>query len=284
VLRAAAAAGTAHNADYIDIVGNANPEGGYIPDAIYQKPTKRYNYCQIFRTPLDLTRTQRRTKMRTGDLYTDMKTDALLYHGVEIESAIVWGYKSEVTGSNSQKERTTEGMIQFITNNESDNVVDYPSSTALTWLQGGEDWIDEKLEQFFRYGRDTKMAVAGSGALLGIMKLVKQAGNFELTAETASYGVSVMRWKTPFGEILLKRHPLFTEKTHRRNCILVFEPENLRYRYVDDTFFKADDSPKKAGRLGFDGTKEEFVTECGFEFHYPKTMGYMTGVGSNGTA
>jgi len=53
--------------DAFKIIGNMNPEGGEMPDAIALNPVKVYNYTQIFRTPLSITRTARKTKLRTGD-------------------------------------------------------------------------------------------------------------------------------------------------------------------------------------------------------------------------
>lgn len=264
---------------YIDIIGNVNPQGGTIPDALAYDPEMFTNYTQIFRTPLDITRTQRKTKMRIGDPYLEAKREALLYHGVEIEQSALFSEKTKLTGENGKPEYTTQGMIPFIRENAADNVSHFPSTTALTWLQAGEEWMDEMLEQLFRYGRDTKMAFCGSGALLGIMQLVKNNGQFQFTSETAAYGIKVNRWTTPFGEIMLKRHPLFTYKAHRRNSIVIFEPENVQFSYIDDTFFKKDDSEKLAGRFGYDGTKEEYLTEAGWEWHFPKTFMYLTGVG-----
>jgi len=283
ILRAESAASTMNAVNYIDIVGNSNPEGGTAVDSINYTPNKFYNYTQIFRTPLDISRTQRKTRMRTGDPYLEAKADSMLYHGIEIEMALINGWKTEIS-ENGSTERTTQGLIPFLRENEPGNILDYASSTSLTWRQGGEDWLDEKLEVLFRYGRETKMAVCGSGALLGIMKLVKMSGQFQLTPETGAYGVKVARWVTPFGELLLKRHPLFTFKSYRRQDMLIFEPENLRYMYIDDTHFKRDDEEAKAGKVGYDGTKEEFLTEAGFEIHFPETMMLLTSIGSNGTA
>lgn len=281
-LRTTSATGYLNACDYIDIIGSAHEEGANIPQAISYDPAKFNNYTQIFRTPLDITRTQRLTRMRTGDQYKEQKREALLYHGTELEMATIFGEKTEVTGDNGHKERTTQGMVSFINENISDNIVDHRDE-ALTWLQGGEAWLDEKLEQLFRFGRDRKLAVCGSGALLGIMKLVKQGGDFQLTATTGAYGVKVVRWVTPFGEIMLKRHPLFTYKSYQRNTMLLFEPENIQFSYISDTHFKADDGQNRAGYLGYDGTKEEYLTEAGYEFHFPETMMYMTGVGQDGT-
>ena len=49
--------------DTFKIIGNINPEGGEMPDAIALNPVKVYNYTQIFRTALSLTRTARKTKL-----------------------------------------------------------------------------------------------------------------------------------------------------------------------------------------------------------------------------
>ena len=280
-LRATCAASIIGSANYIDIVGSANPEGGTIPDAISYDPSKYTGYTQIFRTPLDITRTMRRTKMRTGDVYKEAKREALLYHGIELEMATLLGSPSEVTGSNGKPERTTGGIIDFISTNKSDNMLYFPDETA-KWKAIGEDWLDEKLEVLFRYGDTQKLAVCGSGAMLGITQLVKLSGQFSLTAATAAYGISVYRWITPFGEILLKTHPLYSFKPYLRNSITLFEPSNMKFNYIDDTHFKADTGEREAGQVAYDGTKEEFLTEGGYEFHFPETMMHLSGVGVDG--
>lgn len=278
-----AAIGT--NAAYIDIVGSASPEGSTIPDAIGYKSTKYTGYTEIFRTSLDITRTQRLTKMRLGDPYTMLKAEALFYHGIEMEMAALFHTATELDGDNGQKERTTWGIIPYTETYSSDNILTYPSSSTPAWLAGGEDWLDEAFEQLFRYGRDTKVAFCGSGALLGIQKLVKLNGNFSFTPETAAYGIKVVRWVTPFGEILLKRHPLMTFKSYLRNSVVIFEPENVRFRYMTDTTFQRDlsDVDKLAERAGYDGTKEGYLTEGGYEFNHPETFMILKGVGEDGT-
>ncbi len=267
---------------YIDIIGNANAEGANVPDAISYDPDKFSNYTQIFRTPLDITRTQMQTQMRIGDTLVEAQREILQYHGVEVEMAGLFGEKTEGTGSNGQKERTTQGAVSFLKENYSTNVVDYAADSALTWKQGGEDWLDEKLEQLFRFGSKEKLGYCGSLAILGIMKLVKQSGSFQLTTQTAKYGVKVMTWVTPFGEIHLKHHPLFTYRSYRRNNILLHEPGNVQFSYLNDTMYKKDPSLKEGGHNSYDGRKDEYLTEAGWEFHFPKTMMWMSNVGVDG--
>lgn len=86
--------------DTFKIIGNINPEGGEMPDAIALNPTKVYNYTQIFRTPLSITRTAQKTKLRTGDQYQKAKSEALEMHSWEMELAFLWGIRTENTGDN----------------------------------------------------------------------------------------------------------------------------------------------------------------------------------------
>ncbi len=272
------------DADYLDIIGSAHPEGGNIPEAVSYDQNKYANFTQIFRTPLDITRTQRLTRMRTGDAYANAKRQSGQYHSVEMEMASILGEKSEVTGANGKKERTTDGAIPFLRTNESDNIVDYAGSTSLSWLAGGEDWMDEKLEVLFRFGGSTRLGLCGSLALLGIQKLVKAAGQFTFSESTIAYGIKVMKWTTPFGEIMLKTHPLFTYREYLRKNILLLDPSLMRFRFMTDTMFKRDKGQGEAGYTAYDGTKEEWLTEGGWEWHHAETMMLMTSVGDDGTA
>jgi len=67
--------------------------------------------------------------------------------------------------------------------------------------------------------------------------------------------------------------------------MLLLEPQNLVYRYIDDTTFYGEGEAKQAapgtngGRV--DGTEEEYLTEAGLEFHHPSTMMFLNGVGQN---
>ena len=279
----AAAANILANADFIDVIGNANAEGAFIPDALTFDPVKFTNFTQIFRDPLDLTRTARFTRLRTGDAYQEAKREALEQHGLSLEMSAIASEKSNVVGSNGKQKRTTQGAISFVKEHASGNVSDYASGTTLSWKDGGEDFLDEQFELVFRFGRSVKMAFVGSKALLGIQQIVKNSGQFQLTSETLAYGIQVMKWVTPFGTILLMRHPLFTFRAYRLNSMLILEPENMTFSFITDTMFKRDNGQEEAGTVGFDGTKEEFLTEGGWEWHFHETMMYLTSIGKDGT-
>jgi len=271
------------------IIGNINAEGAAMPDAISYDPTKWYNYTQIFRTPLEMTRTAMKTRLRTGEQYKEAKRECLEMHSIEMEKAMLFGVPSERTGDNGKPERTTLGLIPAIKGGYNgvttgglvkDFSLDSDFS-ADTWLASGEEWLDAQLEQIFRFGSGDKLAFAGSGALLGINKLIKNGGNFDYTSETTSYGIKVTRWVTAFGVINLIRHPLFSYEVTTRNSLVVFEPKDLKFRFIDDTFYKEDPNMKKGGWTNRDGIKEEFLTEGGLEYHHPDGWGYLNGIGVN---
>jgi hypothetical protein len=272
--------------DYVLVVGNINPEGGSMPDAIAYDPTKYTNYTQIFRTPLSITRTARMTRLRTGDAYKKMKREALELNGLEMEKAFIWGIPTEGTGDNGKPERTTGGLIYNIVNNGG-VVSDFATQsdfTDTTWLDSGEEWLDYQLEQVFRYGSQEKLCFCGSGVLLQINKLIKEYGNYNFTSMTKSYGLKVTEWVTPFGVINLMTHPLFSYESTNRNTAVIFEPGDLLYRYITDTTFYPDPDKQNTGRGRIDGTDEEFLTEAGLEFHHPSKCAYLNGFGSdNGT-
>lgn len=283
--------GDLSDADTILVIGNVNPEGSSRPDALAYDPTLWYNYTQIFRTPLEITRTARKTHLRTGDAYKEAKRETLELHSIEMEKAFLFGQRYLGTGENGKPERATMGLIQAIKQGSDGGttnigvVNDYISDSSYesqTWLQGGEDWLDEQLEEMFRYGRNEKLAFCGSGALLGINRLAKSGGMIQLTPKTMEYGIKVLQWITPFGVINLKTHPLFSYEATNRNSMLVFEPQSLKYRYIDDTFFRKA-PPQNQSQVSIDGTVEEYLTECGLEFHHPNGWGWLNGLNSTNT-
>jgi hypothetical protein len=269
--------------DRILIIGNINPEGGVMPQAIAYDPTKHYNYTQIFRTPLSITRTARKTKLRTGDQYKEAKREALELHSIEIEKASIWGIRTEGTGSNGKPERTTAGLVRSIIDN-SGNVSNFVTSTDFsgkTWLEAGEDWLDAQLMEIFRYGGTDRLAFCGTNTILAINKLVKEYGNYTLTSGTTEYGIKVKTWMTPFGDINLKVHPLFSYESTDRANMVIFDPKDLVYRYIDDTTFYKEGEQQNTGRGRIDGTDEEFLTEAGLEFHHYQKCGFLTGFGTD---
>ncbi len=276
--------------DNFKIIGNINPEGGEMPDAIALNPTKVYNYTQIFRTPLSLTRTALKTKLRTNEQYQKAKSEALEMHSWEMELAYLWGIRTENIGDNGKPERTTMGVINFIRQYAAANCDDYTLNATYagqTWAAGGETWLKNILEQIFRFGAGEKLCLCGSGFLLGIDALAMTGGQITLQPAQKVYGMQIREWITPFGSIMMKTHPLFSYDATTRNMGIILEPKELTNKFIDDTTFYGESNSKTHaegyGQRRVDGINEEFLTESGLEFGLPQKCGILNGVGLNNT-
>src|SRR5690606_9085689 len=102
------------NCDTLLVIGSINPEAGERPQPLGYDPVEWSNNTQIFRNSLEISRTARLTRLRTGDAYKELKRETLEYHMIEMEKAFLWGVKTSNTGANGKPERTTMGLIPAI--------------------------------------------------------------------------------------------------------------------------------------------------------------------------
>lgn len=273
--------------NYVLIVGDANAEGSEMPDGIGYDPDEFDGLTQIFRTPLSITRTARKTRYRTGNKYEEEKREALLYHGIGMEQALIHGVQYSTTGINGKPKRFAGGAIEFIKTNANENVSDFsldPDFDATTWLNGGSDWIDKQLEKIFRFGAREKLALVGSTTIRAINQLAKFDGNIQLQTAQEDFGLQVTKWLTPYGMLNLMLHPLFSHEPTDRRSMLILEPKNITPRILDDTMFIEDPQDRKNRNHSKDATEEEYLTEMGWEFHEPMSMGYLNGFGLDNPA
>ena len=273
--------------DNFKIIGNINPEGGEMPDAIALNPVQVYNYTQILRTPLSMTRTALKTRLRTPNQYQRAKAEALEMHSWEMELAFLWGIMTQNIGDNGKPERTTMGVIPFIRQYAAANCDDYTLNAIYagqTWAAGGETWFKNMLELIFRYGASEKLCLCGSGFLLGLDALAMASGQVNIQPGQKTYGMQIMSWLTPFGTIHFKTHPLFSFDQTTRHMGVILEPKEMKYRYIDDTSFFGENNGGKTHPAGYgqrriDGLNEEWLTECGLEFGLPQKCAVLNGVG-----
>jgi len=267
----------------VDVTGSAHAEGAEMPDSVGYDPEEFENFTQIWRTPLSITRTARRTRLRTGDAYQERKRETLELHAIEMEKSSLWGVKTSKIGPNGKPKRTTQGVIPYIKEHAPENADSFLANSNYTgtWEDEGWDWMNTQLERLFRYGQTEKLGLCGNMALLGLQELAKVTADININPMTVAFGMRVIEWVTPFGTLFLRPHPLFNRRPMMRNNIVVLEPENMRFRFVDDTFFVDDPEDTRNRNNSRDATEEEYITEGGYEFHHPKTFGFLADVGKD---
>lgn len=271
------------------ITGNINAEGGLRPSPVNYRTQTFQNFCQIFRTPLEITGSMLEIALRNENSYQRQKKNKFRLNMLEIEKAFLWGIQSTKKGD-GKTERTTQGLVSFIRENAATNVASFNTDSSVagkSWKEEGPDWLDDQLRNIYKYTpgdlpngkRRRKIAFCGAGALLGIQRAIKAGAHYNITADTSKYGLNVRTWIHPLGEMELFLHPLFNQEETNNNTMLIFEPDMLVYNFLRDTKFKPDPLKDKGGSTGYDGLQEEWLTEAGLEVHHPLTMGYLNGIG-----
>lgn len=263
--------------DHLTIVGSGFPEGAPIGTAIAYAPAKYSNFSQIFRTPLFLTRTARKTRLRwdTSGAYAEAKREALQLHALEMERAFFFGEKSENTSlpnpddpltviSSGQPLRTTRGILNWLPTITTTSISVHTDLNAFNSGILTEAIWDSFLEEAFRYGSREKAAFCGSTAMNVLTQLAKNKSTIEAVPTDQTYGMAMMRYLTPFGTVYLINHPLLSDNPNWRKDLYIVDVDKLTFRYVTDTVFL-----RNRQNPGDDASKDEFLTEAGLEMHFP---------------
>jgi Family of unknown function (DUF5309) len=257
---------------YALIIGSAFEEGSMPPSGVNFDPEELYNYTQIFRRTLEITRTAAKTRLRTGDAVKEARREALEYTSVDMERAFILGRRSLSTYK-GKPQRTTGGVVWQIAQAAPENIWTVPTTGSVDM-----NTLELKLETLFRYGSYEKMAFAGNGALLALQQIVRKNTNYQIFANEKEYGMKITRLVTPFGELAVKVHPLFTQNaggvtagtefTAMSNWLLILDMERLRYRYLTDSDL---DYQTKLEPNGLDGMQSGYLAECGIEIEFAET-------------
>jgi hypothetical protein len=265
-------------------IGSCYEEASDKPQTVGYLPTKKYNYTQIFRDNLSASRTAQKTRLRTRQLLREAKRETTHYHAAGIERALIFGARKE-EARNGKPARLTDGIMTVLGREAGWNGV--TGSNIADMSAGTTDWgeLEPHLDYMFRYGSTEKLGFCGNTALRVLQQMARKSynGGAEITQGQKEYGMDVSRLISPFGTLVLKSHPLFNQvasgTTGSANYygmdtwILVLDMDNLKYRYVDDTFYKVEQQDN-----GIDGLESGFVTECGMELQHAKTHYCLQGL------
>ncbi len=247
-------------------IGSAYREGAPRSVGVSFNPTQQSNVTQIFRDPVEITRTAQQTTYRTGDAFKNDKRRCLHKHSLGIERALWLGTRYETLES-GQPKRYTDGVLNRI-----------PAANVKT-VSGGVMDMDEfesYLAGMFAYGSGEKLAFGSLATMVKIGALVRKNAMYEWGPNETEYGMNVKRLFSPAGTIVLTEHPLFGQAGQfLSNDLVVMDTANLKYRYMQDTTYLQNREDN-----GVDGKCDEYLTECGLEVHYPKTFFWLRGLNS----
>lgn len=261
----------------IVVIGSVYEEGSLPPSGVNFDPTKRYNYTQIFRNTLEITRTASKTRLRTGDAVKEAKRECLQYHGIDMERAFWLGSRKE-TLINGKPARSAGGFKWLMDSYDAgsrvkDAVVDHATGVSMVDLE-------EYLYEIFQYGSTEKIAFCGNRSLLTIQQIVRKNTHFNIQSGIKEYGMDISKLSTPFGTLVLKNHSLWNQSTGgtalsgtgayygMESWLAVMDMEYVKYVYLDGSDTKYEPVLQSNG---LDGMQSGYLTECSLEIAQPQT-------------
>jgi len=249
--------------DPLVIIGNAFKEGSTAGTPKTVSTTTVFNYTQIFRTPIKITKTQDASELYGGSDRPYQRMKKGIEHAIDLERAAWFGEKSEHT-SGDEIIRTTAGIIPLITA----NAVTYDASNALT-----EDNFEKAfLEDLFRYGSDTKTMFC-SGRVISVINSWGR-DKIQTVVGEETYGLKIYRYISAHGALNLVKHHLFEGDVYGRMAVaLDLEKVKIRPLVGRDTKLNTNIQPNDA-----DYYLDEYITETGFEVKLPQTHGILNNV------
>lgn len=254
-------------------MGNAYEQGSLAPTGISFDPSQKTNNTQIFRDTLEATRTAMKTRLRTGDAIKEAKRECLEYHSIGMERQFWLGKKSSTT-KNGKPLTTMDGVNSFIPSaNIKVATTDYGSGVTLAGLE-------EYMYNIFKFGSSEKVGFCGNRAALTIQQILRKGTGVQwnINLGVKEFGMNVMRITSPFGEIILKTHPLFnqvaggatagTDYYGMESWLFVLDMENITYVSFNgaDTHYEPDLQAN-----GMDGIKSGYLSESSIEVHHAQT-------------
>lgn len=256
---------TINDGDVLFVGGSAHKEGADVGTAVSFDPTVSYNYCQIFRQPVNLTNTQKETYLRTGDKEDEMITKALKLHMSDMERAFFFGRRHIINASTSQPTRFTGGLTTSIS-----QVNDL--STASTPNVMTEDEFDDYLiKTVFAYGSKQKLAFGGAQVAANLQKIGKNRWQ-PTVISGGTYGVKFTNYETMAGSLMFHLHPQFRQIPELASALVIIDFPYLKHRYMQNR-----DTALLQNRQGngVDAVIHEYLTECGLELLQDKVHTYI---------
>jgi hypothetical protein len=246
------------NGDELYIIGTAQPENDTSKPARSDVPSKVTNNTQIFRTPFEISGSLQASSFQASpDEWPRQARLKGIEHAKDIELSFLFGRKSATTPG-ATEDRTTGGILSFITTNQTDAGGDLSEAEFNAFML-----------QVMRYGSDSKLAIASGRGVSALNKF--PASKQQTRNDETTYGMNVTRYTSPFGSLNLVYHRML-EGTKYGGYIIVVDMDETSYRYLANDSVSRDTKvlPNRQPN-DQDGRKDEYLSEVGLQFGLQRT-------------
>lgn len=258
---AAAGTGSSSNMNVL-VVGSAFKEGSAVTDlqTVSTKTVERYNYTQIFRKSVELSKTLANTKLYGGSdrLYQRKKKGIELMK--EFQNTFYWGERKEDT-TNSR--HTMAGIYYFLANQDGQTL---NANGALT-----EANLEQFLRSVFRYGSKSRFLFAAPLITSAISQIAQ--GRVRLVPTDKTFGIKIQQWDSPHGTINVVNDIVLEQEF--AGYAFCLEMSTLRYLYLQNRDVKLNTNIQNPGDDKF---TDEYIAEITMQIENCEKSGYLYGV------
>ena len=229
-----------------------------------------YNYTQIFRNAWEVSGTAQAVQNYTGNIKAKNKSDAAFFHAEEIEKSIIWGRRN-IAIEDGHPVHTMNGVNNMISSNVT------MAGNTTNW-----DQLDAFFLDIFSYNIKNKpnerIAFTGNKGIQIINQIIRGDDSTRFNVETrdTEFGMKISKFVTPYGDVMIKTHPLMTEAPLWTNDLYVYHPGAIETKYLRRTFI--DNYDKDGTRAGADSDYGVYTTECTICYKAEKTGGRLVGL------
>jgi hypothetical protein len=249
-------------------IGTAAEEGSQAPAAVANLGYPRFNYTQIFRNVWSVTGTTKAVQYWTGDKVAKNRADAALQHGEDIERSL-WFGRMALGVVNNMPYRTMAGLDSLITT----NVTAAGATTSWTQL---DSFLQGVFSKNIKGKPNERIAFTGNGGLSVIQQIARLHSTVFIEAGQTEFGLNITKWITPYGNISLMTHPLFTENPLWTKDLRILHPGAVTMRWLRRTTEDAYD--ENGTRAGVDADYGVYTSELSLEYDLERTGGRLTGL------
>jgi len=261
-----AAASAASAADVV-IIGSAFKEGSAYSDlsTLSTKTARAYNYLQIFRKSVEITKTLANSELYGGDDRSYQRKKKGIELMRDLERSFLFGERAEDT---STPRRTTGGIDEYISTNAT------AAGGTLT-----ETEFEGFLRTIFRYGSNTRYLFSAP-VVLSVISMWAQ-GKLNMFSKDKTYGIAISQYISPHGtinlvkELMLENAGGVSSTSYYGGYAFAIELEEVVYRYLQNRDVQFETEIQHPGDDFF---KDQYICEVGLEFHQERKHGQLTGV------
>lgn len=243
--------------DELYIVSNSNTEGASLREIKFPQLVNASNYCEIVRTPLGLTATEKATTHYGGNEEDRQKNYAGREQARSLEQIAFFG----VRDLKNTNQRLCGGLLEFISTNSTGAGGTLTEATWQTFLKQG-----------FRFGSERKIAFC-SPIVVGAIEGFARANLNVNDDRGENYGVTMKTYYSGQGIVDIVMHRDWYDSATYGGYAFLVDLDAFKYRPLRDTMFK-----QNVQAPDYDGVKHEYITECSFEIQHERKHAKLTGV------